>query len=57
VKYLGNFSVRHTAAIKYATKCFAELLLDGSKATDFAFDAAGEESFRQLLAPQDARDQ
>jgi hypothetical protein len=57
VKYFGKFSVHQTAVIKYAKKCFGELLLDGSRATDFAFDAAGEKSFRQLLAPQDVRDQ
>jgi hypothetical protein len=49
--------VHQTAAIKYAKKCFGELLLDGSRATDFAFDAAGEKSFRQLLVPRDVRDQ
>jgi hypothetical protein len=57
VKYFGKFSVHQTAAIKYAKKCFGELLLDGSRATDFAFDAAGEKNFRQLLVPQDVRDQ
>ena len=56
VKRIGKFSVRQTTAIKYAKKCFDELLLDGSRATDFAFDAAGE-NFRQLVVPQDVRDQ
>jgi len=52
----GKFSVHQTAAIKYAKKCFDELLLDESRATDFAFDAAGE-NFRQPVVPQDVRDQ
>ena len=56
MKCFGEISVHQTAAVKYAKKCFDELLLDGSRATDCAFDAAGE-NFRQLVVPQDVRDQ
>src|SRR5271168_1002997 len=52
---LRKTSACQTAVLKNAKNCFGELLLDGSRATDFAFEAAGEESLRQPFGPQDVR--